>query len=205
MSSIIASSLASVARQQAIHKTIQVRSITVGTDMISSVISLQTIRPWYNSADEGSNMAADNAVTLKDLFGTNKTVAVFGVPAPFTGTCTLAHYPGYKTHAKAILQAGADEIVCYSVSDPYAMYAWSKSLKNNPSEIRFLADDGTFAKAYGLENNYDAVSLGDRSKRFSMIVQNGRVMTFRLVDDAVKDAETLLEELKEVVEHSAEA
>jgi glutaredoxin/glutathione-dependent peroxiredoxin len=179
------------------------RSITVGTDMVSSVISLQKCRPWFMSADEGSNMAADNVVTLKELFADNKTVAMFGVPAPFTGTCTNAHYPPYKTHAESLLKAGADEIVCYSVSDPYAMHAWSVSLGNDPQKIRFLADtDGSFAKAYGVDNNYDAVSLGDRSKRFSMIVKNGHVMTFRIVDDAAKDAETLLAELKEVMEHA---
>ena len=64
------------------------RSISIGTDMASSAISLQKPRPWYMCADEGSNQAKDNAVTLKELFGRDKTVAVFGVPAPFTGTCT---------------------------------------------------------------------------------------------------------------------
>jgi len=65
-----------------------VRSIAIGTDMVSSVISLQKARPWYMCAEEGSNKAADNAVTLRELFGRDKTVAMFGVPAPFTGTCT---------------------------------------------------------------------------------------------------------------------
>jgi len=53
-----------------------------------SVISLQKPRPWFMCAEEGSNMAQDNAVTLTELFGRDKTVALFGVPAPFTGTCT---------------------------------------------------------------------------------------------------------------------
>ena len=64
------------------------RFISIGTDMVSSVISLQKPRPWYMCADEGSNKAKDNAITLKELFGRDKTLAVFGVPAPFTGTCT---------------------------------------------------------------------------------------------------------------------
>lgn len=199
MSTKIASKFSIAALRTAGHRS-GLRSISIGTDMISSVISLQKCRPWYNSAEEGSNMAADNAVSLKDLFE-NKTVALFGVPAPFTGTCTYAHYPGYKKHAESILAAGADEIICYSVSDPYAMQAWSQALGNDPSRIRFLADDGTFAKAYGVDANYDAVSLGDRSKRFSMVVKDGRVVTFRWVEDAAADASTLLDELKEVMEH----
>ncbi|GKY92241.1 hypothetical protein MPSEU_000195300 [Mayamaea pseudoterrestris] len=199
MTTRIASTLVSVTRKAVNNNKMTTRSITIGTDMISSVISLQKCRPWYNSSEEGSNMAIDNAVTLKELFGGNKTVAVFGIPAPFTGTCSLAHYPPYQRHADALLTAGADEIVCYSVADPYAMHAWGKEMGNDSSKISFLADDGTFAKAYGVNANYDVVSLGDRSKRFSMIVKNGHVVTFRIVEDAAADAETLLEELKEVM------
>lgn len=81
--------------------------ITVGTDMTSSVISLQKARPWYMSTKEGSNLAAENAVTMKDLFQA-RTVVFFGVPAPFTGTCTQEHYPGYKKAAEAFQAAGVD-------------------------------------------------------------------------------------------------
>lgn len=177
-----------------------VRTIMIGTDMISSVVALQKCRPWYMSEKEGSNLAADNVVTLKELFA-DKTVALFGVPAPFTGTCTNEHYPGYQALADELLASGADEIVCYAVSDPYALHAWAKALNNDFKKIRFLADDGTFAKAYGVDVNYDVVSLGDRSKRFSMIVSKGRIATFRIVDDALADAETLLKELKELKEN----
>lgn len=181
----------------------QTRSISIGTDMKSSVISLQKSRPWYMCAEEGSNKAADNAVVLKDLFA-KKTVAFFGVPAPFTGTCSNEHYPGYKALADEFLTR-CDKIVCYSVSDPYAMDGWQKALGNDESKISFLSDpDGTFAKAYGLEANYDATSLGDRSIRFSMLVCDGNVVNFRKVEDAATDAETLLEELKEFKENSGD-
>ena len=43
-----------------------------------------------SSQDGTSNQAADNAVPLKKLFAGRK-VALFGVPAPFTGTCTQEH------------------------------------------------------------------------------------------------------------------
>jgi len=98
---------------------------------------------------------------------------------------------------------GADEIVCYSVSDPYAHHGWSVSLGNDDKKITFLADpDAVFAKAYGVDAKYDEVSLGQRSKRFSMVVVDGKVMNFRIVDDASKDAETLLGELRELKENS---
>jgi glutaredoxin/glutathione-dependent peroxiredoxin len=179
-----------------------VRSITIGTDMLSSVISLQKARPWHMSDASGSNQAADNAVPLKELFS-NRTVVLFGVPAPFTGTCTKTHYPPYKKHADDIIKAGADEIVCYSVTDPYAHHGWEESLGNDPAKIKFLADpDADFARAYGLDARYDACSLGLRSKRFSMIVSNGTVQAFRLVTkDEGQDAAAILEELKEMKEN----
>jgi peroxiredoxin len=178
-----------------------VRSITIGTDMRSTVISLQKARPWSMSPEKGSNMAVDNAVTLQDLFA-NKTVAIFGVPAPFTGTCSNEHYPAYQRLAGALREAGVDEIVCVAVSDPYAHYEWQRALKNNLDEITFLADtEATFARAYGVDDLYHECSLGLRSKRFSMIVQDGSVSTFRLVEDAAGDADVMLADLKEINEN----
>ena len=181
----------------------QIRSISVGTDMISTAISLQKARPWHMTPEEGSNLDKDNAVTMKELFS-NKVVAVFGVPAPFTGTCTNEHYPGYKALADDFKAAGVDEIVCYSVADPYAHRGWSRILDNDDSKITFLADpDGSFAKAYGVDTVYEGVGLGARSIRFSMLVNNGTVINFRKVDDALNDAETLLSELKDMNENLA--
>jgi peroxiredoxin len=150
----------------------------------------------------GSNQAVDNAVTLKELFA-DRTVVLFGVPAPFTGTCTRTHYPPYKKHADELRDAGADEIVCYSVADPYCHRGWEESLGNSPEKITFLADpDASFAKAYGIDVNYDACSLGLRSKRFSMIVMNGAVQVFRLVTkDEGQDAAAILDELRELKEN----
>lgn len=184
-----------------VSKTVSLRSISVGTNLISSSsddVTLQKARPWYNSDAEGSNMAADNAVTMKDLFA-NRKVAMFGVPAPFTGTCTLQHYPPYKALADDFKKAGVDEVVCYSVADPYCHNGWAKSMGNNSEDITFLADEGgSFAKSFAVDTNYDAVSLGNRSIRFSMIVDNGVVKTFNEVDDAPSDAENLLASAKEV-------
>jgi peroxiredoxin len=175
-------------------------SITVGTNLMASTtdvdVALQKARPWYRSDAEGSNMAMDNAVTMHDLFE-GKTVAVFGVPAPFTGTCSNEHYPPYKALAKEFKTNGADAVVCYAVSDPYAHYGWSLSLKNEPEQITFLADVGAaFAKTFGVDAVYDDCSLGPRSTRFSMIVENGVVSVFNNnVEDASKDADNLLEAL----------
>lgn len=197
MTMMMRSTLPRLARRAACQQS---RTISVGTDMKSSNISLQKARPWYRCDDAGSNKAVDNAVPLKELFE-NRTVAVFGVPAPFTGTCTHEHYPGYNKFADDILSSGCDEIICYSVADPYAHDGWQNSLGNDTSKITFLADpDSSFAKTYGVDAKYDDTSLGDRSIRFSMLVVDGEVFAFRHVKDAKADAETLLGELKMIKE-----
>ena len=74
---------------------------------------------------EGSNKKVDNARSMNDLFGgnNNKVVVMFGVPAPFTGTCTNEHYPGYKLLVDDFKNQGVHDIICYTVSDPYSHHA----------------------------------------------------------------------------------
>ena len=132
---------------------------------------------------------------MTDIFK-GKKVAVFGIPAPFTGTCTNAHYPPYKQHAKDFLSKGIDEVICYTVADPYSHYNWAKSMDNDFDDISFLADDSCeWAKEHGLDRDYTVASLGHRSARFSMIVEDGVVKSFNMVEEAEKDAETLLEQV----------
>ena len=145
--------------------------------------------------DKNSNMAEDNALTMTDIFK-GKKVAVFGVPAPFTGTCSEAHYPPYQKHQKEFKEKGIDELVCYTVADPYSHYNWGKTLNNDFDQITFLADDTCeWAKEHGLDRDYSGASLGHRSARFSMIVEDGVVKSFNMVEDADKDAETLLDQV----------
>mmetsp|Transcript_27203 Transcript_27203/g.41154 ORF Transcript_27203/g.41154 Transcript_27203/m.41154 type:complete len:195 (-) Transcript_27203:268-852(-) len=170
------------------------RNIAIGTDITTSKNTFQKARPW-DMENNDANLEANNIVSMKDLFA-DKRVAVFGVPAPFTGTCTNEHYPAYKAMQDDFLQV-VDEVVCYSVADPYAHYHWGKAMDNDFSKISFLADtDCDFAKEYDLDRDYTGASLGHRSARFSMVVDNGLVTSFNMVEDAAKDAETLLEQAK---------
>ena len=145
--------------------------------------------------DTDSNLAKDNALSMSDLFK-GKTVALFGIPAPFTGTCTTAHYPPYQKLQDEFLAKGVDEIVCYSVADPYSHYNWGKVMGNDFDKISFLADvDGDWARSHDLERDYTQASLGHRSARFSMVVEDGIVKVFNMVEDADADAQTLLEQV----------
>ena len=109
-------------RHQDNYRQAAVRSISLGTNLTpsdddSGAVTLQAVRPWYMSDSEGSNTKANNERTMTDLFAA-KTVALFGVPAPFTGTCTNELYPGYKQLVKTFKDEGVDEIICYAVADP---------------------------------------------------------------------------------------
>eukprot|EP00584_Thalassiosira_punctigera_P001274 CAMPEP_0172525820 /NCGR_PEP_ID=MMETSP1067-20121228/841_1 /TAXON_ID=265564 ORGANISM="Thalassiosira punctigera, Strain Tpunct2005C2" /NCGR_SAMPLE_ID=MMETSP1067 /ASSEMBLY_ACC=CAM_ASM_000444 /LENGTH=200 /DNA_ID=CAMNT_0013309189 /DNA_START=60 /DNA_END=662 /DNA_ORIENTATION=+ len=170
-----------------------VRLISVGTDLTSSPAAWQRSRPWHLTDADGSNLASDNAVSMTDLFRGRK-VAVFGVPAPFTGTCTNAHVPGYKALADEFGRRGVDEVVCYSVTDPYAHHNWAEAMGVDKNKISFMADvDGSWAKENELDRDYTGASLGVRSSRFSMMVEDGVVKSFNAdVEDAEGDAAVLL-------------
>lgn len=89
-----------------------------------------------------------------------------------------------------------DEIVCYSVADPYSHYNWGKSMGNDFSKISFLADvDCEWAKENELDRDYTGSSLGVRSERFSMYVDNGIVKSFNIVDEAEEDAENIMAQI----------
>ena len=144
--------------------------------------------------DGTSNTAHDNALSMATLFKGRKVV-VFGVPAPFTGTCTTEHVPGYVAAAGALKETGVDEIICYSVACPYAHYNWAESMGVDQSAITFLADTtAEFALEHSLSRDYSAVSLGLRSERFSMVVADGVVQSFQIVDSASEDAEVVLKQ-----------
>lgn len=146
--------------------------------------------------DTNSNLAQDNAIKMSDLFK-GKKVAVFGVPAPFTGTCTMSHFPPYKSLQDEFKAKGVDEIVCYTVADPYAHYNWGKGMGNDFDKIKFAADvDCEWAKENDLDRDYSGASLGHRSARFSMIVDDGVVKSFNMVEDADADAKKLLDQVE---------
>mmetsp|Transcript_10668 Transcript_10668/g.25679 ORF Transcript_10668/g.25679 Transcript_10668/m.25679 type:complete len:201 (+) Transcript_10668:143-745(+) len=168
--------------------------ISTGSDLTESKLTLQNARPWHMD-DKGSNLAQDNIVTMNDLFE-GKKIAFFGIPAPFTGACTVAHYPPYKQLQEEFKSKGVDKIVLYCVADPYALYNWGETLGNDFDKIAFLADpDGSWAESNGLGKDYPSISLGRRSERFSMVVENGIVKSFNIVTEPIKDAENLLEQV----------
>jgi glutaredoxin/glutathione-dependent peroxiredoxin len=113
-------------------------------------------------------------MTASEVFD-GKTVALFAVPGAFTPTCSVKHLPGFRDKAAEFRAKGVDRIVCTSVNDAFVMGAWGKD-QNVGDDILMLADgNGAFAKALGLDMDASGFGMGSRSKRYSMLVQNGVV------------------------------
>jgi peroxiredoxin len=126
-----------------------------------------------------------------------KTIAIFGLPGAFTPTCSAQHLPGYIKLADQLKAKGVDEIWCISVNDAFVMGAWGRDQKAT-GIVRMMADgSAAFTKALGLEFDLVAKGFGVRSKRYSMLVQDGVVKQLNVEDGGfdVSSAETLLKQL----------
>ncbi len=135
-----------------------------------------------------------------ELFA-GRRVVVFALPGAFTPTCSTAHVPGYVAHLKDFKQAGIDDVVCLSVNDPFVMEAWQRSEK--AAGVRFVADPyGKFTEAMGMSIDHRDASLGIRSWRYSMLVDDGKIETMFIEPDVpgdpfeVSDADTMFKYLR---------
>lgn len=119
--------------------------------------------------------------TTADVFAGRKVV-LFAVPGAFTPTCTMNHLPGYLENREEILGKGVDEIAVVAVNDHHVMNAWAKAT-GGEGKITFLADgSAAFTKAAGLDIDLSGGGLGVRSKRYSMIVEDGVVTALNIED-----------------------
>ncbi|MEF2546615.1 peroxiredoxin [Aurantimonas sp. E1-2-R+4] len=128
-----------------------------------------------------------------------KTVVLFAVPGAFTPTCSMNHLPGFLNHNDEIRAKGVDTIAVVAVNDIFVMSAWEKA-NDAAGKILFLSDgNGEFTKAVGLDVDLSVAGLGVRSKRYSMIVENGVVKALNIEESPGQadksSAEALLEQL----------
>jgi len=105
-----------------------------------------------------------------------RKVVVFGLPGAFTGTCTSAHVPSFIRTKDGFAAKGVEEVICISVNDPFVMDAWGKSTGAADAGLHMLGDsDAAFTKAIGMAFSAPPAGFIDRSKRFSMLVDDGIV------------------------------
>ena len=109
-----------------------------------------------------------------------KRIVLFAVPGAFTRTCSEQHLPSFVQHAEAIKARGIDEIVCIAVSDVMVLAAWAREY-DAAGKISMLSDGlCEFTRALGMEQDLSSRGYGIRSKRYAMLIENGKVAEMRI-------------------------
>jgi glutaredoxin/glutathione-dependent peroxiredoxin len=97
-----------------------------------------------------------------------------------------------------IRDKGVDEIACISVNDVFVMAAWGRE-QGVAGKVTLLADGSAeLATALGLTLDLTERGLGLRSRRYSMIVEDGVVKQLNLEQGGgfeISDADTILRQL----------
>ena len=109
----------------------------------------------------------------------NKKVVLFGLPGAYTSVCSAKHLPGYVNMYEEYKKKGIDKIICISVNDPFVMNAWGK--ENNVGEKVLMMGDPflNFTKAIGADVDKSGRGLGVRSNRYTMLIDNLKVVKLR--------------------------
>ncbi|GAB4856502.1 hypothetical protein Ancab_014418 [Ancistrocladus abbreviatus] len=155
-------------------------STTTRTTLVSATISVGSKLPestlsYLDSSDELQT------ITVSDLTKSKKAI-LFAVPGAFTPTCSQKHLPGFVEKSAELKAKGVDVIACISVNDAFVMKAWKENLNIN-DEVLLLSDgNGDFTRAIGAELDLrdKPVGLGVRSRRYSMLVEDGVVKVLNM-------------------------
>jgi len=136
--------------------------------------------------------------TTDDIFK-GKKVALFAVPGAYTPTCSNQHMPSFVNNAAAIKAKGVDTIAVTAINDVFVLDAWKKAT-NADGKVDFLSDgNGEFTNAIGMGFDGSGLGLGTRSKRYSMLVDNGVVKSLNVEDSpgqcSISGGEALLKQL----------
>ena len=117
-------------------------------------------------------------------FFKNKKLVLFGLPGAYTSVCSAKHLPGYVDNYEKYKAKGIDYVVCVSVNDPFVMDAWGKT-HNVKDKILMMADPFLdFTKAIGADVDKSARGLGIRSNRYTMLIDNLKVIKLQEEEDA---------------------
>ena len=129
----------------------------------------------------------------------NKKVVAFALPGAFTPTCSNYHVPAYEQEYNNLKELGVEEIYCISMNDPFVVDKWKEisGVKN----IKFIPDgNGVFTKDMNMISDRSASGMGPRSFRYSMYVENGKIIKLFKDEDGkfdVSDPKTMMNFLKD--------
>ena len=120
---------------------------------------------------------------IKELLK-NKKVILFGLPGAYTSVCSAKHLPGYINNHENFKAKGINHIICMSVNDPFVMNAWGKS-HNVDGKIIMVGDPLlNFTKSIGADVDKSARGLGIRSNRYTILIDNLKVIKLQEEKDA---------------------
>ena len=128
-----------------------------------------------------AKMGADGPEVVDvNAMATGKKLAIFALPGAFTGTCSTAHVPSFIRTIDDMKAKGVDEVICVSVNDVFVMKEWGEQTGATAAGIQMLADgDASFTKAMGRAFSAPPVGLIDRSTRYAMVVEDGKITTLQ--------------------------
>jgi glutaredoxin-like protein len=135
-------------------------------------------------------------LSTADLFK-GKRVVVFSLPGAFTPTCSATHLPRYEELMPTFKSHGVDAIYCVSVNDGFIMHAWAKD--QEIQNVQLLPDgNADFTGGMGMLVNKSELGFGERSWRYSMLVDDGVIEKMFIEPNVpgdpfeVSDADTML-------------
>lgn len=153
---------------------------------------------------EGPNPFRWQDLSSGDIFD-GKKIVLFALPGAFTPTCSSTHLPGFEDKYEEFKALGVDEIYCLSVNDAFTMFQWGRH--QGVEKVKLLPDgSGEFSRLMGMLVRKDNLGFGDRSWRYSMLVEDGEIKALFEEDGKcdnsptdpfeVSDADTMLNYLK---------
>jgi len=122
-------------------------------------------------------MGADGApkpMKTAEVFG-GKKVALFAVTGAYTGVCSKQHMPSFVDNYDALKKKGYDTIACTSTNDIFVLTNWAKDSKADGKIVMLADGSAEFVKKVGLDIDLSARGMGVRTRRYSMVVQDGVV------------------------------
>jgi len=170
--------------------------------LVPSVVFKTRVR---DESVEGPNPFRWQDISSEEIFA-GKKVVVFALPGAFTPTCSSTHLPGFEEKYEEFKSLGVDEIYCLSVNDAFTMFQWGRHL--GVEKVKLLPDGSAqFTRLMGMLVRKDNLGFGERSWRYSMLVEDGRITAMfsepGRCDNCptdpfeVSDAETMLNHLKD--------
>jgi len=136
----------------------------------------------------GDNPFVWKDVTTGDIFG-GRRVVVFSLPGAFTPTCSSTHLPGFESKYDDLRAKGVDEVYCLSVNDAFSMFQWAKQLQ--VQKVKMLPDgNGEFSRKMGMLVKKENLGFGERSWRYSMLVDDGVITLLNAEAGKVDNCET---------------